>query len=199
MFYQNNFHGRAAMEHFLRSHFVYRGYANQIRSLLRPSREEWLRFLQIDDVEFFELMEDAITNFVMETTGQYTIVSVSGSPQTLVLHQAEIVDSIFRSECNTCGQACVEQATESNNRCYRCGACGSDGRINKEFPMRLHIGEPLYHDNDLSLWTLAGLRERVALVQHFDRACHQIAEKFRARISRPAFRCWRPLPAQPNL
>ncbi len=174
-------HNRVAMENYLRSHFFHKGYANDIVASLGLNPEEMNLLRKIDCLE---LIDDSVIGFIIDHTGQYTIIPAWLSPNVLVLHEAKMIRSPFRSECRTCNQKCVEEATEKSHDCYRCGATGDGGRVNKTFPMLLVAANPLYHEDDPSGWTLDDLRERFLLVQSFDQACDQVRHSFLQHIRR---------------
>lgn len=77
----------------------------------------------------------------------------------------------------------VAKETTLGNKCGRCGAEGEKGRVNYDkIPRKLvTTGQGIdqnadYADEDE--WSMSALRDRVKLVQAFDRACDRIREDF---------------------
>ena len=74
----------------------------------------------------------------------------------------------------------LNDATD-NNKCGRCGTEGEHGRVNfKTPPIHLSISRRHTGDDpdDMAEWSMSALRQRVRLIQEFDRACDDIREEF---------------------
>lgn len=68
----------------------------------------------------------------------------------------------------------------ADNRCGRCGQSGEHGRRNLERPItELAISCVAVDEyEDFQSWSMSSLRERVRLIQDFDRTCDQIRMNF---------------------
>jgi hypothetical protein len=87
-----------------------------------------------------------------------------------------------KSHCRSCGQRNFKLVEETfGNKCGRCQAEGEYGRVNYTvMPMSIHSysGKPIDQGEDFSEWSMGELRNRVKLVQAFDRACDEIRNAF---------------------
>jgi hypothetical protein len=123
-------------------------------------------------------------DFIHDWDGRATIGFNGRSGGYLVLYESEYQDSEYRSYCTACGQQNYQSATAENCLCGRCGAAS---RVNYGVaPRNLVVwpGRGMDDSRDFSDWPLPHLRERVRLVQAFDRACDRIRDNFVDMIHR---------------
>lgn len=74
----------------------------------------------------------------------------------------------------------LKDATQGN-RCGRCGAEGEHGRVNYDkAPVSLSVypGREMDQGEDFADWSIEQLRDRVALVRAFDKACDEMRDNF---------------------
>jgi hypothetical protein len=122
--------------------------------------------------------------FTDDWDGRATIAFNGRSGGYLVLYESQYQDSGFRSYCTECGQQNYQIVTAESCSCGRCGAAS---RVNYGVaPRNLVVwpGRGMDESRDFSDWPLPSLRQRVRLVQAFDRACDQIRDNFVDMIHR---------------
>jgi len=96
----------------------------------------------------------------------------------LVLYQGHVEPSEYRSYCPSCGQrAYFRPVSESY---AQCGACGED-RVDYTTPPQnivTYPGRDVDQGEDFEDWDIQALKQRVAVVQSFDRLCDDLRHKF---------------------
>lgn len=184
---------RKAMTDFLSWHYRYdtmsshnhsTSYANCVKlsnlGLAHAQREKAYELLETD---FWDEIDHPITDFTSEMGGYYTIGSNGRSGGYLVLMDSCYESTEYKSHCLNCGQRNYGNVSESSNKCGRCGAEGEYGRVDyTTSPKRLAVypgrsidQEEEFHPDE---WSMGDLRNRVKLVQAFDRACDHIRDNF---------------------
>lgn len=96
----------------------------------------------------------------------------------LVLYQGEAKSSEYKSYCRYCGQINYQSVEESGNNI--CGRCRKPGRINyKKPPLSINTfpGRSTDMDEDFEDWSMDELRDRVTLVQEFDKLADDIVSE----------------------
>lgn len=183
---------RKEMVEFLENHFKYwtmnpwnlhTSYAHNVKiHNLRLTSEQEDKFFEMMGegllTEFWNDVEELFINEFREETG-YTIGSNGRSDGYLVLYDCEKQYLDYKSVCRYCGQFNYKSVEESGN-CI-CGKCGKEGRINLQH--QIYRWNTLVHSiddnedfNDTKEWPLYKLRDRVELVQKFDKLCDTIRE-----------------------
>ncbi len=94
----------------------------------------------------------------------------------IVLYQGGERKSDHKSVCIRCGQRNFTLATDENKRCGRCGA---DARVNREFH-EIYTSPGVGTDQGESFedWDTCRLRERVKLIMDFDRTVEACKRAF---------------------
>ncbi len=132
----------------------------------------------LQTAEVSDAWQAAIDDFTEEQAGRATIGFNGRSGGYLVLYESEYQDSQYRSYCRKCGQRNYQVATPEN---CQCGVCRDMSRLNYTVALRQLVVRPgrgMDETRDFSDWPLSHVRERVRLVQAFDRACDQIRDNF---------------------
>ena len=178
---------RKKMTDFLFNHFRYytmnswnrsASYANNMKiHNLNVSREIKDKLDEMLDVECYELElgRNRLIKQFEEDTG-YTVGWNGRSGGYLVMYDFEWKPTEYKSYCPLCGQRNYQVATEE--KC-RCGRCGEDSRENYEKPPMqkcIYPGISIddFNEDDFAEYDLDWLRERVRLVQRFDKLCDDI-------------------------
>jgi hypothetical protein len=184
-------HNRKAMTAFLKKHFRYHtmnswnrstSYANNIKlyNLDKPTdidEQTWWEMLEI--TQWQERLSDLLEDFgrVHKWLWQAGINGRSGG--YLVLYRGGIKPSGYKSYCTHCGQKNYQEVPEG--QIGICGRCDAKARVNfKQTHMQVFTwpGKDIDMYEDFEGWILRELRERVDLVQEFDKLCETIVEEY---------------------
>ena len=182
---------RETMTAFLKKHFRYHtmnswnrstSYANCIKlhNFDKPNdidNDTWWEMLDIADWQ--EKMSDLLEDFNRRHNwqGQAGINGRSGG--YFVLYRGGIKPSGHRSYCTHCGQKNYQAVPEG--KVAVCGRCDHKARINFE---QTHMqvftwpGKDVDMYEDFNGWTLSEIRERVELVQDFDKLSDDIVAAY---------------------
>lgn len=98
----------------------------------------------------------------------------------IVLYQGYAKQSSYKSFCTSCGQRNYKTVEETGN--CKCGRCGKDSRVNYQVPPMeygTYPGRSTDTGEDFEDWDIYSLRERVKLVQDFDRFCDDVLSEVR--------------------
>lgn len=194
MFYEKKIdvRSRQTMVDFLTRHFRYNtmnscngltSYANKIKlHNLGLTKEQEGNAWEMFDTDFWDKISFPIDVFTREMHGSFSICSNGRSGGYLVLMNSSYKPLNHKSFCRSCGQQNFTEATVGNNTCGRCHAEGNTGRVNYGLQQyRLEISSKGIDDRedfDKDEWSMSQLRDRVKLVQRFDRACDEIRSNF---------------------
>lgn len=183
---------RKEMIEFLREHFRYdtmnswnraTSYAQCVKlhrlSLAASAFDKAFDVLQ--SAEASDAWQPVIDEFTEAQAGSMTIGFNGRSGGYLVLYESAYQDSQYRSYCRACGQRNYQFATPENCQCGRCGAMS---RVSYTVASRQLVvsSRGMDETRDFDEWPISHLRERVRMVQAFDRACDRIRDNFIALI-----------------
>ena len=188
-FYQEvDLRSRTAMTSFLEQHFRYptmnswnrsTSYACNLkiyRLELEKEVEDKL-YEMIDVQEFFDLLRPLMNEFGAAHNYRWQAGMNGRSGGYLVLYQGETKPSGYKSYCTCCGRQNYKEATETDNIC---GVCRQPARVNfQKPPMQVSVfpGRGTDDDEDFEDWSIEQLRDRVRLVQEFDRLADAIVQE----------------------
>jgi hypothetical protein len=183
---------REAMTAFLKKHYRYNtmnswnrstSYANNIKlhQIDKPEdidNDTWWEMLWI--TEWQEKLSDLLEDFGREHEWQWQAGINGRSGGYVILYRGGIKPSGYKSYCTHCGQKNYEAVLEG--QIGICGRCDAKARVNfKQTHMQVFTWPgkdvDMYEDFDEG-WTLSELRERVELVQDFDRLCDTISSEY---------------------
>ena len=184
-------HSRKAMTAFLKKHFRYHtmnswnrstSYANCIKlhNINKPSNIDndiWWEMFQI--AEWQEKMSDLLEDFSRKYNWQWQAGINGRSGGYVVLYRGGIKPSGYKSYCTHCGQKNYQAVPEGE--VGTCGRCDEEARVNFE---QTHMqvftwpGKDVDMHEDFDEWTLGEIRERVELVQEFDKLCEVIVTEY---------------------
>jgi len=182
---------REAMTAFLKKHFRYNtmnswnrstSYANNIK-LHRIDKPEdinsdtWWGMLEI--TEWQEKLSDLLEDFGRDHEWQWQAGINGRSGGYVVLYRGGIKQSNYKSYCTHCGQKNYQAVPEG--QIGTCGRCEAKARVNyKQTHMQVFTwpGKDVDMYEDFEGWTLSEIRERVELVQDFDKLCDEIVKTF---------------------
>jgi len=182
---------RETMMAFLKKHFRYNtmnswnrstSYANCIKlhNINKPAdidSDTWWEMLGITD--WHEKLSDLLEDFGRKHEWQWQAGINGRSGGYVVLYQGGIKPSGYKSYCTHCGQKNYQAVPEIQTGI--CGRCDAKERVNFE---NTHMqvftwpGKDVDMYEDFEGWTLSQLRERVELVQDFDKLCDDIMAEF---------------------
>ncbi|GEA16721.1 hypothetical protein E308F_29670 [Moorella sp. E308F] len=190
MFYQEvDKRNREAMISFLRNHFRYHtmnswnnatSYANCVKiyklNLPEDIKNKAWDMLDMDEV-YFEI-NSLLEDWAAEHDYQWQVGFNGRSGGYLVLYQGGWKYSSYKSYCTRCGQKNFQPASEGKNQCGRCGAYA---RVNYKTPPKeifTYPGKGVDMYEDFEVWDMESLRDRVKLVQSFDKLCDEVRDLF---------------------
>jgi len=192
MFYKEvDKRSRETMTAFLEKHFRYHtmnswnrstSYANCIKlhHIDKPEdidNDTWWEMLWI--TEWQEKLSDLLEDFSRKYNWQWQAGINGRSGGYVVLYRGGIKPSGHKSYCIHCGQKNYQAVPEGEVGI--CGRCDAKARENFE---QTHMqvftwpGKDVDEHEDFEDWTLSELRERVELVQEFDRLCEAIVSEY---------------------
>jgi hypothetical protein len=185
-FYQHiDLRSRMAMEAYLSGHFRYHtmnswnrtsSYAHNLKvhnlGLDQHIVTKLFDMIRLD--EFHDRLRDHMLEFSEQYDHRWQAGMNGRSYGYLVLYQGAKEPSGYRSYCTACGQRNYRTVADNGNIC---GVCRRPSRM--DYPAtHMHIvtypGKGVDMDQDFEDWTLDGLRERVRLIQDFDRLADTI-------------------------
>ena len=176
---------------FLKNHFRYStmnswngstSYANNIKlhNVEKPEAidsDTWWEMLWI--TEWQEKLNDLLEDFGRKNNWQWQTGINGRSGGYVVLYRGGIKPSGYESYCTHCGQKNYQAV--ANGDIGVCGRCDAKARVNfKQTHMQVFSwpGKSVDEYEDFESWTLSEIRERVELVQDFDRLCDDIAVEY---------------------
>jgi len=169
---------------FLESHFRYytmnswnnaSSYANNVKidglGFDRDIERELYDIIQTS--EFAEIMGDIIDDFACEHNFAWQAGFNGHSGGYLVLYSGKREPTGHKSYCTSCGQPNFGSIEESGQEC---GFCHEMTRVDYTTPpMRVvALTASVDQGEDFNEWDICSLRERVEIVQSFDRMCDLI-------------------------
>lgn len=199
MFYKDvDKRNRKAMTEFLQDHFRYNtanswnrstSYANNIKihnlGLSKDIADRLWNMLECEEI--YERFRERMEDFGQGHDWRWQAGINGRSGGYLILYQGEAKPSQYRSICPFCGQKNYQSVKETGNDV--CGRCGRHGRVDFAVPhlsISVYPGRSTDMDEDFETWTMDELRDRVTLVQEFDKLTDSIiseavwfAENFR--------------------
>ncbi|MBC8467977.1 MAG: hypothetical protein H8D56_00785 [Planctomycetes bacterium] len=182
---------RETMIKYLRKHFRYNtmnswnkstSYANNIKlyNIDKPADvddDRWWDMLSITDWQ--EKLSDLLEDFGRRHDWLWQAGINGRSSGYVVLYKGGIKSSGYKSYCTHCGQKNYQQVPEG--QVGICGRCDAKTRVNfKQTHMQVFTwpGKDTDMYEDFEAWTLTEIRQRVELVQDFDRLCDDIASEY---------------------
>lgn len=176
---------RKTMTDYLQGHFRYNtmnswnhstSYAHnlKIHTLGLTAEQSAALMVMMDCSDAYETVDNLIWTFGYQHDWQWQAAFNGRSGGYLVLYQGGQKPSEWKSYCTVCGQRNYKTVEESG---CRCGRCGNETRRNFSTPptdIFTYSGRNTDMDEDFTDWTMDDLRERVRLVEEFDRLCDKI-------------------------
>jgi hypothetical protein len=135
--------------------------------------------LMLEIAEWQEIMSDLLEDFSRRYDWQWQARINGRSGGYVVLYRGGIKPSGYKSYCTHCGQKNYQAVPEG--QIGICGRCDAEARVNfKQTHMQIFTwpGKDVDMHEDFDDWSLSELRERVELVQEFDRLCETIVEEY---------------------
>ena len=176
---------------YLTTHFRYNtmnswncstSYANNIKIYnLGLSEEEKDKLYELINVsEFYDKLQALCYEFGKKNNYLWQARFNGRNNGYIVLYQGHASQSKYKSVCTLCGQRNYKTVEETEN--CKCGKCGNETRVNYKVPpieYGAYLGRPIDMNEDFEDWDMYSLRERVKLVQGFDRLCDDILSEVR--------------------
>lgn len=182
---------RQAMTAFLKEHFRYNtmnswnrstSYANNIKlhNIDKPSdvnNDTLWEMLWVTG--WRNILSELLEDFDRKHNWRWQAGINGRSGGYVVLYRGGIKPSGYKSYCTHCGQKNYQAVPEGQTGI--CGRCDAKARINfRQTHMQVFTwpGKNVDMYEDFEGWTVSDLRERVELVQDFDRLCDDIATTY---------------------
>jgi len=182
---------KETMVKFLKNHFRYNtmsswnkstSYANNIKlhNVDKPEdvdNDTWYDMLSI--TKWQEKLSELLEDFGRRHEWQWQAGINGRSGGYIVLYRGGIKPSGCKSYCTHCGQKNYRAVIEGEVGI--CGKCDAKARVNfKQIHMQIfaYPCKDVDMQEDFEDWTSSRLRERVELVQDFDKLCDDIMDEF---------------------
>lgn len=196
MFFEKRFDLRSkdSLVNFLSDHYRYdtmgswnRGtsYANCVKvNDLGFTNQDKDKAYEIVGIEgYWDQIRHPIRDFEKNWYGAYTIGSNGRSSGYLVLYEAELYNSGYKSTCKQCGQLNYQEAVDGSV----CGVCRSP-RVNLKNPLQWTRAKTSSIDHRMAKedyldMSHSWLKDRAELVRSFDAACDAIRAEFVAMLN----------------
>ena len=134
-------------------------------------------FDMIQTQEFFDAMDECKWEFAAKHNYLWQAGMNGRSGGYLVLYQGEIKPSGYKSFCTACGQLNYRSIKETGKQC---GKCGLHTRVDFDKPhmqVSTFPGRGTDDDTDFTDWSMDELKDRVRLIQEFDRLADRIVDR----------------------
>ena len=180
-----DYRNRKAMVEFLTTHFRYHTlnswnngttYANNIKIYnlgLRKEIEDNLYEIYDADL-FWDEANYILNDFALEHDYRWQIGTNGRSSGYLVLYHGYKKPSGYKSFCMSCGQKNYTSIIENNNVCGKCHKATRVDFTTIHMHTGTYPGQSLDSDEDFVDFTMYELRQRVKLVQDFDRVADNL-------------------------
>jgi ribosomal protein S27AE len=151
-------------------------YANKMKIYnCIPSEYQNKVFELMETEDFYDDLNFLVTDWNAEQNYNYQARFNGRSGGYLVMYEGGRKKSDHKSYCTNCGQRNFIEVTENNKKC---GRCGSDTRVNKEFYETYTMaGRSIDQNEDFEDWDVFSLKNRVQLIQSFDKLCDSIVDQ----------------------
>lgn len=116
-------------------------------------------------------------NFAAEHNYRWQVGMNGRSGGYLVLYQGEITPSGYKSFCTSCGQLNYRSVKETGKQCGRCGLLTRVDFDKPHMQVSTFPGRGTDDDTDFTDWSMDELRDRVRLIQEFDRLADRIVDR----------------------
>lgn len=195
VFYKDvDLRSRKEMINFLSEHYRYNtmsswnnstSYANNVKiynlGLEKEIEDGLWEMLDVEDnYQLRDEVDFLISEFENETG--YTAGFNGRSGGYLVMYEMELIPSKYRSYCTRCGQKNYKTTEETGDNI--CGRCKCNSRVNfnkipKEKKVYAGRNIDMYEDfEDKDCWDISSLKQRVKLVQAFDKLTDDIVNVY---------------------
>ena len=126
--------------------------------------------------EFYEDIQLLLHEFGLEQNWYWQAGLNGRSNGYLVLYQGESKPSGYKSYCPSCTQRCYKSIIESSDS-GKCGACNADRVDYTSTHMTIsRTGRSIDDYEDFEDWETGQLRDRVQLIQAFDKLADKIVQ-----------------------
>ncbi|MCL2343182.1 MAG: hypothetical protein FWC62_04690 [Firmicutes bacterium] len=188
-FYQKvDLRSRGEMTSFLASHFRYptmnswnnaTSYACNLKvDRLRLDHELVMKLFDLIRVpDFFDPINDMVREFGEDHHYAWQAGFNGRSGGYLVLYQSALESSGYKSYCTACGQQNCKSVAETGNVCGKCGQPARVDYAKQHMRIVTYTGRGTDDGEDFSDWEMCQLRDRVQLVQEFDRLADSIVQE----------------------
>ena len=176
---------REAMTEFLKEHYRYStanswnlstSYANCVKITQLGLDEKIISALL--DMMSVEGAYEEVNAILHEFGERYNWLWQAGfngrSGGYLVLYQGDAKPSNYKSYCQFCGQDNFTSVKETGTKC---GRCGRETRVDYKVPLMdvsVFPGRGTDQNEDYEEWSMTDLKNRVSLVQEFDKLCDDV-------------------------
>lgn len=164
-------------------------YANNVKMYNLGFTEKAWEIIADDDLSapIYEAIDDMIREFSKAHSYKYTAGFNGRNSGYLVLYPSERKALDYKSYCPVCGQRNFQEVTDANYKCGRCGARRYP-LTSPEYELVVYPGRGIDSDADFEDWTVDELKDRVKLVQDFDKLCDDIVDYVKDLLDRSEIR-----------
>lgn len=173
---------RKDMTQFLYEHYRYStmngwnnatSYANKVKihSVIPHSLTDKV-YEMMEAEGFYDDINFILDDWATENDYSYQAGFNGRSSGYIVMYEGYKKKSEHKSVCTNCRQRNFKEATPTDKKC---GVCHQDTRVNHTFyDIGTYPGKSIDQGEDFSDWSMNSLRERVKLVQSFDKMCDDV-------------------------
>ena len=127
--------------------------------------------------DFFDPINDLIHEFGSDHNFAWQAGFNGRSGGYLVLYQGALESSGYKSHCIACGQQNYKSVSESGNVCGKCGQPARVDYAKRHMRVVSFPGRGTDDGEDYLDWEICQLKDRVQLVQDFDRLADAIVQE----------------------
>ena len=127
--------------------------------------------------DFYEPINDLVHEFGTDHNYAWQAGFNGRSGGYLVLYQGALESSGYKSYCTACGQQNCKSITETGNVCGKCGKPARTDYTKQHMRVITYPGRDTDGGEDFMDWEMWQLKDRVQLIQEFDRLADQIVQE----------------------
>lgn len=179
---------RKKMIEFLTNHFRYptanswnysTSYAHNMKiynlGLSKEIEDNLWNMLDCEDV--YDTINELVNDFAINHDFIWQAGFNGRSGGYLVLYSGGKKPSEYKSFCRHCGQKNYTSIKETGNVCGRCGKPERIDFVNPPMNVFAYPGKAIDMDEDFESWSMDELKERVKLIQEFDKLADDIVSE----------------------
>ena len=131
----------------------------------------------LDCEDVYDTINELINDFAINHDFIWQAGFNGRSGGYLVLYSGGKKTSEYKSFCRHCGQKNYTSIKETGNVCGRCGKPERIDFVNPPMNVFAYPGKAIDMDEDFESWSMDELKERVKLIQEFDKLADDIVSE----------------------